>query len=99
MPSKRKGLRLQLGKIRITPRAVDAFFAAHQTPHGFRDRHRAGDWGEISQQEKAQNEQALKEGLYIRSAYSLKTGVIIWIMTNPDRSKTLFLLPEEYRSG
>lgn len=77
MPSKRKRLKLQLGQIRITPSAVDAFFAAHQTPHEFRDRHLAGDWGDISQHEKAHNEQALKEGLHILSAYGLKTGVKI----------------------
>jgi hypothetical protein len=93
MPSQQQQQpRFPLGKITVTPHAVEAFFAAHQTPHEFMDRHRAGDWGEISQYEKEQNERGLKEELRIISVYRLKTGVRIWILTNANRTATSILL-------
>jgi hypothetical protein len=94
MPSKQQQPKFPLGKITVTPNVVDAFFAAHQTPHEFMARHRAGDWGEISQYEKAQNEHGLKDGLRILSAYRLKTGVKVWILTNAERTATSILLVE-----
>jgi hypothetical protein len=42
------------------------------------------------------NEAALKQGLRILSAYTLSSGVRIWIITEADRSSTSLLLPEEY---
>ena len=36
------------------------------------------------------------KGFRILSAYMLKTGVKIWIITEADRSVTTFLLPDEY---
>ena len=97
MPSQQQQQpKFSLGKIIVTPNAVDAFFAAHQTPHEFMAQHRAGNWGEVSQYEQEQNECCLKKGLRIISAYRLKTGVKIWVITEADRSATTLLLSEEY---
>jgi hypothetical protein len=38
----------------------------------------------------------VREGFRILSAYNLKTGVKIWIITEADRSATTFFLPTEY---
>jgi hypothetical protein len=41
-------------------------------------------------------EYALKHGLRVLSAYTLRTGEKIWIITEADRSRTTILLPGEY---
>jgi hypothetical protein len=42
------------------------------------------------------NAEALKEGTRLLSAYHLRDGVKIWVITEWDRSVTTALLPEEY---
>jgi len=59
-------------------------------------RHLTEDWGELSDTDKAENELSVREGFRILSAYRLKTGVKIWIITEADRFSTCFLLQEEY---
>lgn len=96
MPSKQQQPRFPLGQIVATPGALRAFQKAHQTPHEFIARHIVGDWGELDEADIAENELSVKEGFRILSAYKLKTGVKIWVITEADRSATTFLLPEEY---
>lgn len=59
-------------------------------------RHRSGDWGDLSQDDKEENELALKEGFRILSAYKLPTGQKLWVITEADRSVTTILKPDEY---
>jgi hypothetical protein len=59
-------------------------------------RHARGDWGDLSSEDKLANKRALEEGTRLLSAYHLKTGQKIWIITEWDRSATTVLLPEEY---
>ena len=59
-------------------------------------RHLAGDWGVVSAEDQAANDQAVKKGLRILSAYLSKDGTRFWIITEADRSATTFLLPDEY---
>ena len=42
------------------------------------------------------NEQALTERTRLLSSYKLATNVVIWILTEADRSVTTILRPEEY---
>lgn len=58
-------------------------------------RHVRGDWGDLSEEDRAANEQALVDGSRILSAYVLPQGRV-WIITESDRSATTLLLPEEY---
>ncbi len=59
------------------------------------DRHYNGDWGDMSEDDKKENDLAVKEGnLRIFSAYELNPK--IWIITEADRSVTTVLFPEEY---
>jgi hypothetical protein len=56
-----------------------------------------GDWGDLSDDDMAENEFSLKEGFRLLSSYQLPdTGEKIWIITEADRSITTLLLPEEY---
>jgi len=64
-------------------------------------RHSHGDWGDLDEEDKQSNDQALKAGLRLLSAYNderfPKHGVsVIWIITEADRSSTTILFPDEY---
>ena len=59
-------------------------------------RHQAGDWGELSDENREANDQALVQGTRILSAYTAITGTRFWIITEADRSATTVLLPEDY---
>jgi len=59
-------------------------------------RHQTGDWGELSAQDKHENEFSLGFPLRLQSAYRAQTGEKFWIITEADRSATTVLLPSEY---
>ena len=87
---------IELGRTVATPGALAALEEAHQTPAEFLSRHEIGDWGEVCPDDWESNEAAVREGTRLLSAYTLKTDVKIWIITEWDRSVTTILLPEEY---
>jgi len=59
-------------------------------------RHTVGDWGDMSQENKSENELALGKYLRIFSAYEADGLPKIWIITEADRSATTILFPDEY---
>ncbi len=79
-----------------TPGALRALEAAKQSPEEFLMRHLNGDWGDLDNEDKKENELSLKEGFRLLSAYHLTSGVKLWIITEADRSVTSLLLPDEY---
>jgi hypothetical protein len=85
-----------LGKLVATPGAAEAFTRNNQEPSEFLRRHWRGDWGNLDQEDIAENELSLTVGLRLLSAYTLKDGTHIWIITEADRSATTILLPSEY---
>jgi hypothetical protein len=85
-----------LGQVVGTPGAFDALNQAGQDPLSLLARHIRGDWGELDKEDKAENDFSIKNNLRILSAYTLETGVKIWVITESDRSATTFLLPSEY---
>ncbi len=85
-----------LGRVVATPGALDALERAEQQPSEFLDRHVTGDWGELDEEDKEENERSVQEGLRILSAYTTSAGDKIWIITEWDRSVTTLLLPSEY---
>ena len=85
-----------LGQIVATPGALDALLTAGLTPAVFLRRHVTGDWGDVDDHDRHENERSLTQGFRILSAYTPPTGVRIWIITEADRSSTCLLLPEEY---
>ena len=58
-------------------------------------RHLNGDWGDLCEEDKAENLFSLNHGLRLLSTYNTPLGVL-WIITEADRSVTTFLLPDEY---
>ncbi len=85
-----------LGRIVATPGALRALQHAEQEPREFLDRHVNGDWGELPEEDKRENEFSLQHGFRIFSAYTTSAGENIWVITEADRSATTFLLPSEY---
>lgn len=58
-------------------------------------RHRQGDWGDMCDEDKKANEDALEYGERLMSCYE-EDGKKLWIITEYDRSVTTLLLPSEY---
>ena len=87
---------LPLGLVVATPGALAALDEARESALGFIARHAARDWGEVPPEDWEENEFSIKNELRVLSAYSLRNGAKIWIITEADRSVTTILLPEEY---
>lgn len=60
------------------------------------NRHQFGDWGELCEEDKQVNEDALKDGDQILSVYISSGGKRFWVITEADRSCTTVLMPEDY---
>ena len=86
-----------LGQIVATPSALAALEKAGQTPLDFLSRHVRGDWGELDEHDRKENELSLKRGFRLLSSYRVSSGdTKVWVITEADRSVTTLLLPEEY---
>ena len=91
-----KPLLFSLGQIVSTPGALDALARANQQPHDFLNRHAAGDWGELGDEDEAENNYSLEHGFRILSSYKTAAGDKLWLITESDRSVTTLLRPEDY---
>jgi hypothetical protein len=86
-----------LGQILSTPGALSALGGEGLGAETYLKRHVAGDWGDLSEDDKRENELSVTDGFRILSAYTLpRTGVKLWVITEADRSATTLLLPDEY---
>src|SRR6266576_2683657 len=88
--------KVSLGRIVATPGALEAVQQANQNPFEFIRRHQSGDWGELCEEDKRENEFSVHNEFRILSAYRTRNDVKIWIITEADRSATTLLLPHEY---
>jgi hypothetical protein len=59
-------------------------------------RHQAGDWGDVSAEDRQTNDAALVQRTRILSVYHAANGTKFWLITEADRSVTTVLLPEDY---
>lgn len=91
MPTK-----FSLGQPVATTGALAALEACGQSPGDFLKRHLACDWGEVCDDDKVANDDALQHGERLLSAYRTTAGIKLWVITEADRSSTCILLPEEY---
>ena len=88
--------RFPLGRVVATPGALDSLQDADHNPLELLDRHVSGDWGDLSEEDRQENELSIEKDYRILSAYVLDTGVKVWVITEADRSVTTILLPSEY---
>lgn len=90
-----------LGRILATPAALEAIQSSGQSPADFLSRHAAQDWGNLDDEDRRLNDQAVQDGGRILSAYYTSDGTKLWIITeaensNGQRTMTTILLPREY---
>ena len=93
--------KFNLGRLLATPGALAALEEAGQTPLEFISRHARGDWGDVCDDDKQANEDALVDGSRLLSSYKTSTNVKLWVITeatddNGQRAATTVLRPDEY---
>lgn len=92
-----------LGQVVATPGAL----AASQRPEQLLEllaRHVSGDWGCVDPEDAEANDEAVRDGSRVLSAYPIDPARpcagygknCLWIITEADRSVTTILLPDEY---
>lgn len=59
-------------------------------------RHGSGDWGDLCDADRHENERSLADGGRLFSVYADRDGVRFYVITEHDRSVTTVLLPEDY---
>lgn len=83
-----------LGNVVITPNALGQL-----TPADIQlglQRHQSGDWGDLGEADRKENDNALCNGTRLLSSYRTNSGVTFWIITEADRSATTLLMPDDY---
>lgn len=86
--------KFRLGQIVATPQALSQL-----TPEDILraiQRHQAGDWGDVGDEDRRENELSLEKGFRLLSVYRSANGTRFWVITEADRSSTCVLLPEDY---
>jgi hypothetical protein len=76
------------GRATVTSQAQQALLRARQGPAGFLQRLLRGDWGEVSDEQRAQNDAAEETGGVVRAVYTTTSGEAISITTSADRTLT-----------
>ncbi|MDF7824082.1 hypothetical protein P4B35_08665 [Pontiellaceae bacterium B12227] len=86
----------ELGMVVMTPGAASLLVACGIDTCDIIERHQSGDWGELYPDDCRVNDDAVRYGSQILSAYKFEEGQRLWIITEADRSVTTLLLPSEY---
>lgn len=86
--------KFRLGHIVATPNALSQL-TQEDILMGIK-RHQAGDWGQVDEHDRQENELSLKQGFRLLSVYHAANGTKFWVITEADRSATTVLLPEDY---
>lgn len=93
-----------LGHVTATAGAFKALDFQPQDLVPYLQRHAFGDWGCVCPEDAATNDEAVREGNRILSAYAIDPAKpcagygenCVWVITEADRSVTTLLLPDEY---
>jgi len=92
-----------LGRLLATPGALKTLEEFSISPHTLLSQHVRGDFGDLCNADWAENLTAIRDGLRVFSAYTLKRQVDdrtetekVWIITEADRRSTTILMPVEY---
>jgi len=85
-----------LGQLVATPGALAALEKTGQNAIEFLARHVTGDWGEIPEEDKKENQLSLDRGFRLMSSYRTTANDVVWVITESSRSHTTLLLPSEY---
>ena len=85
----------EAGQVVATPGALNLLAVTDTSSQELLNRHLSGDWGDISEDDAAENRFSLEHGFRVLRRYKIGADRV-WIITEADRSVTTFLLPAEY---
>ena len=86
--------KFKVGRTVITTAALELLHPGDV--HVALQRHAGGDWGEVCQEDWAENELSLDQGFRLLSVYRDRNDRKFWIITDANRSATTILLPDDY---
>ena len=86
--------KFRLGHIVSTPNAL-THLSEEDILCGIQ-RHQAGDWGDVDEHDRQENELSLIEGRRLWSVYHAANGAKFWLITEANRAWTTVLMPEDY---
>lgn len=84
-----------LGRMFITPGAIEVCEAKSLAPDALLLRHVCGDWSDMDEPDQVANAAAIAEGSRVFSAFQLGEHRL-FVITESDRASTTILLAEEY---
>jgi hypothetical protein len=88
--------RFFLGRLFLTPGAIEALAESNQSPQDFISRHVRLEQGKLCEEDHRENLFSVDKSLRIFSAFKTTRGEKLWVITEADRSATTILLPSEY---
>ena len=89
--------RFSPGQVVMTAGVDELVRQGRLNPTPYLRRHLGGDWGDLCDSDRRQNDAALKSGEdRLFSSYQVTRDLKLWIITEWDRSVTTLLLPSEY---
>lgn len=91
---KRQTREFRLGLVTATPSVLEAVQGLDLLRAI--ERHASGDWGDVCERDRQENDLSMREGYRLLSVYHDRNGVKFWVVTEADRSATTVLLPSEY---
>ena len=83
----------ELGQVVATANAAMTLARAKVQPELLLDRHRSADFGEVDDARREANLAAIKSGGRVASAYLLRTGEVVLVVT--EKGATTLLTPPE----
>jgi hypothetical protein len=90
--------KFSLGRVVMTRGVAEWSYAADATGVVLEAvrRHGLGDWGDVCDEDRGENDRALEAGNRLLSVYKFGEDCTLWIITEWDRSVTTVLFPEDY---
>lgn len=89
--------RFPTGQLVMTAGVDELVRQGQLNPSPYLRRHISGDWGDLDDCDRRQNDAALLSGEdRLFSSYQVAPDLELWIITEWDRSVTTLLLPSEY---
>lgn len=89
-------LKFPMGQCVVTRGAMQALNESGEWAAKYLLKHQCGEWGDLDEADKKENEFSIEKDFRILSAYVLPNKDRIYVITEADRSSTTILLPSEY---
>ncbi|MEM7033855.1 MAG: hypothetical protein AAF629_30210 [Chloroflexota bacterium] len=87
--------RFPLGDVQVTPEADAVFVRTGMSKDDLLIRHQSGDWGDLSEVDKQENDFRVNRYYKLVSAYQMDSNVSLWVTTEAYRRYTMITLPTE----